>query len=120
MGGIAPVPKCGRNWEKTVRRIWSNNDASCNSSSSVRNDPQGRSHQFLGFFIHLYLSLLKNCTSNCPPVVDVLVQPPYYDNYPNIVGLVKTARWNTSADPDSPYTIEILTYVAMTWTFTNL
>lgn len=39
------------------------------------------------------------------------MQPPYYDNYPDLVGLVKTARWNASADPESPYTIEILTYV---------
>ncbi|CAI8010915.1 Tryptophan aminotransferase-related protein 3 [Geodia barretti] len=54
--------------------------------------------------------ILKNCTSNCPPVVDVMAQPPYYDNYPYIVGIVQTARWNTSADPTSPYTIEILTY----------
>jgi hypothetical protein len=53
--------------------------------------------------------ILKNCTANCPPVVDVMAQPPYYDNYPYIVGIVQTARWNTSADPTSPYTIEILT-----------
>lgn len=54
--------------------------------------------------------ILDNCISNCPPVVDVLVQPPYYENYPYVVDLVKTAQWNTTADPDSPYTIEILTY----------
>lgn len=54
--------------------------------------------------------ILKNCTSNCPSTVDVLVQPPYYSNYPYLVDLVKTAHWNTSADPLSPYTIEILTY----------
>jgi aspartate/methionine/tyrosine aminotransferase len=54
--------------------------------------------------------ILKSCTSDCPPVVDVLVQSPYYNAYPDLVGLVKTARWNTSADPSSSFTIEILTY----------
>jgi hypothetical protein len=53
--------------------------------------------------------ILKSCTSDCPPVVDVLVQSPYYNAYPDLVGLVKTARWNTSADPSSSFTIEILT-----------
>jgi L-tryptophan--pyruvate aminotransferase len=54
--------------------------------------------------------ILKSCTSNCPAVVDVLVQPPHYENYLFLVDMVKTAKWNSTADPDSPYTIEILTY----------
>lgn len=59
--------------------------------------------------IALSEQILQNCTVNCPSKVDVLVQSPYYSGYPSIVGLVGTAQWNSTADPASPYTIEILT-----------
>ena len=39
------------------------------------------------------------------------MQPPHYEDYLHLVDMVKTARWNPTADPESPYTIEILTYV---------
>ena len=56
---------------------------------------------------------LQSCEgSGCPSVVDVFAQPPFYSGYISIVGQVPRARWNVSADPSSPYTIEILTYVS--------
>ena len=64
-------------------------------------------------FMHAcLLLLLQSCEgSGCPSAVDVFAQAPYYFGYISIVGQVPGARWNASADPSSPYTIEILTLV---------
>ena len=45
---------------------------------------------------------------NCPDRVDVLAQVHYYASYPNIIARISTARWNLSADANSPWTIEIV------------
>ena len=55
--------------------------------------------------------ILKSCSVNCPDRVDVLAQVPYYASYPDIIARISTARWNLSADPNSPWTIEIVTLV---------
>ena len=55
--------------------------------------------------------ILKSCSVNCPDRVDVFSQVPYYSSYPDIIARISTARWNLSADPNSPWTIEIVTLV---------
>lgn len=54
--------------------------------------------------------MLAGCTQDCPSKVDVFVQTPYYTDYQNLREIESaTARWNPAADPNSPWTIEILT-----------
>lgn len=55
--------------------------------------------------------MLSSCTKDCPEKVDVFAQTPYYAGYPGLAELQgsATARWNTDADPNSSWTIEILT-----------
>ena len=53
--------------------------------------------------------LLSECTDSCPDHIDVFAQRPYYEGYTHIVEQVPNAQWNLDADPNSPWTIEILT-----------
>ncbi|XP_064387369.1 uncharacterized protein LOC135335756 [Halichondria panicea] len=57
--------------------------------------------------------ILQECSSSlevCPTAVDVFAQAPYYPGYIFISSNCPNTRWNASADPNSPFTIEILTY----------
>lgn len=53
--------------------------------------------------------LLEECSDLCPDHIDVFVQKPYYSGYVDILKEVHNAKWNPEADPNSPWTIEILT-----------
>ena len=55
--------------------------------------------------------LLSACTQDCPTHVEFFAQRPYYPGYGGLVDF-PTAKWNPDADPDSPWTIEILTLVS--------
>lgn len=58
--------------------------------------------------------ILASCTQDCPSHIDVFAQTPYYSAYPFLSELDSTtARWNPNADPNSPWTIEILTLVSI-------
>lgn len=54
--------------------------------------------------------ILSKCQESCPDQVQVFAQTPYYPGYPYLMAL-PTARWNSTADPSSPWTIEIVTLV---------
>ena len=54
--------------------------------------------------------LLENCSrTDCPDHIDVFAQVPYYMGYSSILKYSKGARWNPNADPNSPWTVEIVT-----------
>ena len=54
--------------------------------------------------------LLENCSrEDCPDHIDVFTQPPYYPGYSDILRHAQGARWNPDADPNSPWTVEIVT-----------
>lgn len=54
--------------------------------------------------------LLENCSGpHCPHQIDVFAQAPYYAGYSTLLQYAKHAKWNPSATPTSPWTVEILT-----------
>ena len=55
--------------------------------------------------------LLENCSRpDCQDHIDVFTQPPYYYyGYEKSLKYAKSAQWNPKADPNSPWTIEIVT-----------
>ena len=54
--------------------------------------------------------LLENCSrADCPDHIDVFTQVPFYYKYQNLLNYSKGARWNLNADPNSPWTVEIVT-----------
>ncbi len=59
--------------------------------------------------------ILANCTGGCPSRVEYFAQTPYYTGYTYLMD-IPTAVWNPNADPESPWTIEILTSVNITQT----
>ena len=56
--------------------------------------------------------MLESCKDECPDQVDVFAQLPYFSTYKFMMTQIPTARWNASADPNSPWTIEIVTSVS--------
>ena len=56
--------------------------------------------------------ILNKCQELCPDKVDVFAQTPYYPGYPSLMD-IPTARWNSTANPSSPWTIEIVTLVTI-------
>ena len=111
---LATDTQCANWWSCYGRGDGCHNGHPCYHHCSIGADPSGRLHLWGGTYIHFWIFLplhLQNCTVNCPSKVDVLVQSPYYSGYPSIVGLVGTAQWNSTANPASPYTIKILTWV---------
>ncbi len=55
--------------------------------------------------------ILSTCGGHCPSHIDVFTQLPRYPLYSYMMDHVPNVQWNDSADPLSPWTIEIVTYV---------